>query len=393
MDFKIIDHKKIIEGTYGFHGKINITEFEKSKNFQKYKIDFIRQLRILLNKYSVNSVVRKEILGRYEQKSQLIQLRGKGCVLNYYWPNGELKSLALMDRYLITDQPYWLKYYPFIDIINKKDGDYVEINDQFCKNASIYELNKTKSSLITHNNHFGHFLFDDYPRLVLDDLQFKSYISNSKSPGNLSKGIEDILKNCLKIRITNISDQEGRNSVIKTSNLLTSIATNPIINSYVVMQLFRSYRKGLAKTKSENKKVYLERSMQYKSRVGNKEELKELLEKENFVRYDPSKYSTMELLEILNDASVIITEAGTSCLVSSLYAPPKCKVLALVPDDLIKNPDKEMIISGLPYHFTNPFNTEFILGKPTCEHKIQSSKQCVYSIEEIKDRVTELTKK
>lgn len=384
MEYCIIRPTEIVKDEKIFSGQFNVTDFDQSNKYKSYKANFLKYLNIILKKYSVTHDVRSKLLDRYTQPSKFIQLRSDGLMINFNWPSGELKTMILMDKYLITDQLYWLQYYPFIDLVEKEEGSYIRINKAFEEKAFVYESNDQKMTLITHNNHFGHFFFDDFPRILLDSLQYPAYIAESVRPECLSKGIEDLISTSIPdLSKTNVARKDEM-SIIKSNNILQSFITNPILNSYLIKKNFQLHRNKVQETCRQASKIYIKRSGKYQSRIKNHDEVLALLESQDFTSCDPSNYSTLELIEKLSNASIIVTEAGTSCLVASLYSPTTAKIIALVPKDLLKCPEEDMIISGLPYHLASPGNIEFVLGEKADQHKIQSSKQCLYSIRNLK---------
>ncbi|WP_166015917.1 MULTISPECIES: glycosyltransferase 61 family protein [unclassified Synechococcus] len=297
--------------------------------------------------------------------------------------------MTLLDNYLITDQSYWLRFYPFLKLIDNKGINYAQVSEQFKNIAEINNLGEKNITTIAHNNHFGHFLLDDYPKIILDDLQFPSYIQGSFKLFNLSRGINDLLVSTLSARSTykSVVSELNRHNIVESDNILQSFISNPIVNSFIIEQKFNSIRIKMPKETNKNYRIYLARSGKYESRIKNRKEILELLNRYDFFICDPSQYTSIELIKELSSASIIVTEAGTSCLVASLYAPKTAKIVALVPQELITNPKEDMIISGLPYHLASPQNIKFILGKVVDMHQIQSSQTCLYSPRDIEKEI------
>ena len=337
----------------------------------------------LLEEYKVPVDIRQEIMRRYIIESKIIQIQAKGVMINFYWPNSELKAVTLMDNYLITDQSYWLQFYPFIDVKIEKNIMVATINQEFEKKTRAENLNRNEVTIISHNNHFGHFLFDDYPRLLIDELQFPSHIHRSMESLNLSKGIEDLLVSTIPSISSSSPKTEKDHSLKYSENVLQSFITNPFLNSYIIERKFERIRQLTKGANNTHDKIYIARDGQYESRIANQEEIKVLLDNEGFIMIDPSKYTTIGLIEKLSKASIIVTESGTSCLVASLYSTKSTTVIALVPEELLSNPSEDMVISGLPYHFATPTKIRLVLGKSIDNHVIQTSKKCVYSAKKI----------
>ena len=387
MDYRIVSPEEILENKQDFLGKIDITDFDLSLEYKSYRDNFLEGIESIFEKYSVDYKARKKLLSRYTQPSRFIQVRSHGLIVNFYWPNGELKTLSFLDKYLISDQPYWLQYYPFIDLIHREAHSYARINHRFKDMAIEYELREQKTTLLTHNNHFGHFFFDDFPRIILDNLQYPVYINQSLRPSNLSRGILDLISTSVfNVPCTN-SLRTNEMSITKSKDILQSFITNPIVNSYLITKSFKKHRDIVKDKRIQEDRIYLKRSGKYQSRIRNQNEVDALLESEEFSTIDPSNYSTLELIEKLSNASIVVSEAGTSCLVASLYSPPTVKIIALVPEDLLRSPKEDMIISGLPYHLASPNNIEFVLGIKADTHNIQSSKKCFYNLNTIKDKI------
>ena len=224
----------------------------------------------------------------------------------------------------------------------------------------------------------------------MDELQYKKYIDTSYKRSSFSRGIEDLFSIITGTKINKGNNKEKVSKIAKCGNILQSFITNPILNSYIIERKFNKLRKGKVKECRGKNNIYFTRTGKFNSRVMNEEEITKLLLARGFEMCDPSSYTTSELIDKLLDASIIITEAGTSCLVASMYAPNSANIIALVPGDFLTNPTSDMIMSGLPYHFTKPNNTSFILGEPVEEHQIQTSQMCWYSPSEVQSEINRL---
>ena len=158
MKYKIVSPFDIADKKVSFRGLVDITDFEQCNKYREYKEAYLKGLSKLLSIYISKKAVREKILERYNKKSIFIQLRSEGSIIDFYWPNGELKAITLLENYLITDQEYWLSFYPFIDIVETKEERYAMINKKFARIARDELVNEETLSIISHNNHFGHFL-------------------------------------------------------------------------------------------------------------------------------------------------------------------------------------------------------------------------------------------
>ena len=97
-------------------------------------------------------------------------LSGECLALKYRWSNQEYKILPIWsNQYLIDSNPYWFDYYPFLKRTNN------HINSNFQQYHLLTSSTTTNSNFtsthpalfLSHNDHFGHFLVDDFPLLYL----------------------------------------------------------------------------------------------------------------------------------------------------------------------------------------------------------------------------------
>ena len=89
------------------------------------------------------------------------------------WNENEVKAFALSNNHSPDlNIRFWLKYYPFVDSFKSTSST---INSLLSPSIRLSPLNHfpfsshqydLEYSLLSHNNHFGHFLADDLPRWI-----------------------------------------------------------------------------------------------------------------------------------------------------------------------------------------------------------------------------------
>ena len=161
--------------------------------FRNYKSRVIANIRTSLDRLSIKSDCQDQILQYIEKPSCSINLEcGEATIYSYILSNGESKIFAhFSDSNFTTLDPYWLPYYPFI----KSDA-----NSTFLLISLFFSFSGKLSSftqLVSHNNHFGHFIGDDLLSLLLSRLSPSSTTQSLLSIGPTPYGISSTLHSLL----------------------------------------------------------------------------------------------------------------------------------------------------------------------------------------------------
>jgi len=385
--YKVINPIDLISTTGVHSADVEVVDFLANPSYVRFKANFIKEFMLLCSRYSVQRGAYAYLRNKYSQPSYLVRMKSSGTQVNFRWPNNEIKSMMLSEDLVITAEEYWLPSYPFF-VLDRQSGPhglYLFLNKDCVNSAEFVDLGSEPLYTISHNNHFGHFLFDDLPRIYADSLMYISHISQTPLPCSLAVGILELL-NCIdlmELNQTALFEDQPKLGVVKSSNALQSFLTNPIMNIYILDRLFHSTRFRACQPTGQFQRIFLRRGGSYQSRIDNHVEISNLLVANGCSVVNPSSYSVNALQSKLSSASVIFTEAGTCSLVASLLAPKNCKVVTFVPETLLKNPTDGMIVSGLVYHLVNPAKQEFIVGTPSKPHPVQTSSICYYRPQDV----------
>ena len=131
------------------------------------------------------------------------------------------------------------------------------------------------------------------------------------------------------------------------------------------------------------KKVFLIRTGSFQSRVHNISEITGYLESLGFISLDPVEHSLENLIHILSNSDVVVSEAGSSLINAGLFTSEHTKIIGLMPRSLLLDPSDNMIAGGLPYFFPFIHRINFVLGQTIYSTSIQSSDIAYYSISDL----------
>ncbi|WP_413441549.1 glycosyltransferase 61 family protein [Synechococcus sp. MIT S1220] len=376
---------------------INIIDFDKSSNYRDKKRFYVSKLEKIFTELKFKKSVKMKFMGKYESNSKLIKVYGKSIVYCYTWENGESKFFFVRDNVFITEDIFWLRYYPFLQITNKRspiDGKYymdAKINEALFKEIELKEIKKSNAYVIpSHNNHFGHFIGDEFPSLWLEGKISSFWKQKCTYPFKWKRGIEEILNTlCDNFNISPFDTALEKNLNIRSilPNHLSIYLTNPAMKTYLLeMAMAQIRKKYKQKTFKGKQRLLMVRRGKYKTRINNIKELMHVVcSKYYFNIIDPIEHSFDKLIEMFCNAELIIAESGTSTLQALCLSQEQCKVISLIPKRLVQDTDEEMIESGLPYHLIMPHKISFVLGETIEKHSIQSSDLVNYNLQQIED--------
>jgi hypothetical protein len=322
----------------------------------------------------------------------ILLMKGKAEMLEYTWPNKERKIMPVWyNSFIVQPDLAWLKYYPFIQPC---DSGYSKILLNKEQLRAIPLCSDTYNIMLSHNDHFGHFLADNFPLLAfLSCSPLKNFISDCSIP------VLGHRKSILSLfNILDIAHQPGVSSGPDNYNKHHKMVHNEkgfvceIMSSSVPASIFlwtQIKTKIIPKLAScdislnKTLKIWLVRGSGYESRVHNFDEVSEFLQSEGFIMLDPCTVSISELVKLLYAASYIVAEAGSTTLNAALFANPSCNVISLCSERFIASPSSGMIYGGLPYLLSFADQVRVVIGKVVRTASIESSDLCNYSISDI----------
>lgn len=326
----------------------------------------------------------------------ILIITGKAELFTYIWPNGEPKTIICWNKTIISRSSHWLRSYPFLSLdttLSRQRLNVYRVQKNY--NSQIASLpvedEKTFSVLLSHNNHYGHFLLDDLPLLGL-----ASYLHPQHTllaiDHNIKTSILDTLHTLTldKVRAQAVCDKYSDSqseAVPFTANLnilhsnkhIEIVCSSPYLRAYVFQLLFSPYLSNQPSTRRP-KKVFLSRKGIYGSRISNYEEVEAFLLRNKFLVIDPSQYPLVDLLQMIYGSEIIVTECGSTCLNALLFSSNATRVIALVPRRLVQEPTQTMLLGGLPYLFCYPHKLSLVTGDTIKTHDIQSSDIVHYSL-------------
>jgi hypothetical protein len=382
MRYRVIDPLELCSSKRLHQNGVHITDFLDSSNFREFLESYQASLIMLMEKYSIPYHTQKILIQQYSKPSLFIQTIGMGTQLTYHWPHSEFKSIIFNDGLLVTQDRYWLPFYPFVAFNESELGGNlsVRINPSFKDSAKISDISPSPLYCVSHNNHFGHFVFDDLPRLYLDLVLFKTHIEEAYIASELSTGIHDLLGLITIKKKWHFEGTTSQNSLVSSSRCLASYITNKVVNIYILRRILSQKQAGL-KISSRSVKIFLRRgNLNYNSRIANIKQIKEYLEENGVIVLDPSEIKPLDMIKKMSEATLVFAESGTTSLIASMFTQSKCRVVTFVPDILLYETSHAMLLSGLPYHLFDPRKQDFIIGTPIVKHNIQSSSICSYRV-------------
>ena len=191
---------------------------------------------------------------------------------------------------------------------------------------------------------------------------------------SVSALLNDIISPTRILLDTSVLGQGGNAHIWRVSHSLEFVPSSLFFNSFIWSRFgyARLAKKALAligdSAFPSYERIAILRQGSYETRVDNYSELCSFLLSEGFHIIDPSRMSHLDLVSCLKHARTIVSESGTCVLNALSFSPSTSKVLALVPERLIKAPDFAMIRGGLPYLYAFPDRTSIL----TCHTKRHS---------------------
>ena len=324
---------------------------------------------------------------------------GPGAIIKYVWPNGEPKFLSLVNNVVWSGEEFWLNQYPFLE---------QKINMDVGGNKVVYaldksfpmtnkKLNKGSYAYTSHNNHYGHFIVDDLPRLALSRFYLnKPLLSIDQTRKSISDEVATLLNNTLEsVSMVNIDPSteflcQSSLEVFDADSIFDIRFDNHYVSTYLTQKFIASSISSMKSIPSDPKLYFLPRMHPFETRISNYDKVSEVLSRLGFLTLDTNQMNLLSMAKVINDASIIVCESGSCTILASLASPPDCTVVSLQPCNLFDSPNKAMIHGGIPYILALMPKCQIFLGYPTNISTIQSSTKASYDADELSHKAIQL---
>ena len=360
--------------------------------------------RLLNNKLLSTSIYHNIFSNLLCSKHSVYYRRGRADLLSYIWPNNEPLLIPIWhdnDEYLITrSSSFWYSKYPFFTQIDHSSF-YLD-NRNFVRQCPKTDC---PSILLSDNNHFGHFCYDS--------LSITSLVSSLPCFNNLSTVsiLPFDIKQSIRLSfqfLARLSKSTGLNSypdftlnedflsfkthtssIIYFQDLVQFFQSNTFVSHFIWRNFWLPKINHFSSTSNSindlarYKKVFLIRTGSFQSRVHNISEITGYLESLGFISLDPVEHSLEDLIHILSNSDVVVSEAGSSLINAGLFTSEHTKIIGLIPRSLLLDPSDNMIAGGLPYFLPFIDRINFVLGQTIYSTAIQSSDIAYYSISDL----------
>ena len=306
---------------------------------------------------------------------------------SYTWANGELKGI-LEPYALVSDEDlYWANQYPFL---SQNISDYSPLNPSTlsvtCYNISdkfvdlpstVDTYNESYGIVVSHVNHFGHFILDDLPLQIWFKLAFPEIKTYGISFENQHKGISTESLLVSNLLPPNLFPYRGvvfpANRRICVDQSISFAVSNPIIRFYL-MSKFRKFLLNLpsesnnAKINSseldhfKGKKIFVTRAGSSQTRISNHSDVIKLFRTYNFIILDISVFNLLDISILFSESVLIAAECGTATHLSAILSPSRTQILAFVPETLLQITDNSALYGCLSYYAGYLDRVTFIPG-------------------------------
>lgn len=338
------------------------------------------------------------LLGR--QAAVFAHLAVNPIVHTHRWKNGESKSVIDPLLVLSTEDLYWAERYPFcgsrVQCSDPSDGltlaAFPLVADLTPRSDTpLISLDPNSVGvLISHVNHFGHFVLDTLPML----LWLKVSCRACRIHG-LNTGLSDnILKEYLYLSYITDTRASGSPQVLdlpdhcRVSNAMSLHSSSPLFSQYLLRKAKALYSRASIVSRTSIpasgqaigcRRFFVTRGGRGSSRIHNYNEIVKLLIEHGFCPIDLRDYTVQQTVAILSKASVIVAECGTSSHLSAMLSASTSRVLSLVPERLFRLDDHSAIYGCLSYYCGYLDKASFVFGRSIIIHPIPTSDIAYYS--------------
>lgn len=366
----------------------DIIDLESLSSLKSWRTVIKTRLDWLKIRGTMSEVVHRCMIGLLNKPHQIITISDQASVVVHRWGSGEYKIVPVWrDRYIIQNTFFWLQYYPFLDHI-----DTVNCKALLQCSVDIADIDSSVRNLevilASHNNHFGHFLADNYPTLCLASKtgllgQKKSNVKSTypvRYCNGIINALSSLVHNTDSATPWILDLPSGTSRRIENLFCHEFLQTNAFTGIFLWHQLkdklFGSRR---FHNRRERRKISLLRNSDcYNTRIANYGEIKAILDSRGFEVLFPENHSVEELLHLIGSADIVVAESGTSTLNAIMFASAHTRVVSLCPARIFIDDDPHMILSGLPYILGSPYAIRFLTGISISKDPIPSSDICYY---------------
>tara|TARA_B100000674_G_scaffold39763_2_gene27708 strand:+ start:18515 stop:19705 length:1191 start_codon:yes stop_codon:yes gene_type:complete len=352
----------------------DVIEYNYISSFRKYRFKYIESLESLFSSELISASTYRSLLNDCNKLHISFICSGEARAFFFFWPNGEVKILQTFGSIAIVDSLFWLQFYPFLRVIHFDRNVSCDIEVDLNQFDVINSISSTSLPFFipSHNNHFGHFLLDDLPKLGISVDSLFGSSKTSLFPFSWRKSIYDIVASFSLLSPSLASVPSTSFSV--SSSLVQPCVTSNLLRGFLqkkVISRIRRYHTN--KSIPIYSHVFITRSGGNETRISNYSSLVNLLSSYNFFFLDVSDFSEFDVLSILSNATICVCEPGSATLLAQSYTQEFCKIVSILPKRFVFSPDSSMIESGLCYHFVVPSRTIYCLSESVFLSSIQTS--------------------
>jgi len=273
-------------------------------------------------------------------------LASANITLYTYNYGSSIRTLVVVKEEIVDSSPYWVERLPFVRRARGSDGGLHIMPPNV--EMQFRDSTEATSVLVTHDNHFGHFIGDTLGLLYLLDRIGMGNVLMPEPMPSIKALIQTTLPN-LKIRYLPVPPV---GNLLAISHLECMLPSS--IPFFLSIYLGRTLFKSMVNNTRLSGRLLLHRKGLSKSRIVNFPELAGELIHEGFELITAEAAPLHELAEKLSGASIIATEVGSCHLNGILMADQNAKIIWGLPYECITEPTTSMIISGWPYIFAHP---------------------------------------
>jgi hypothetical protein len=340
---------------------------------------------------------------RPEPKIFLIQI-SNAIVYTHRWGNGEIKSIVSPFVPLSKEDQFWAEQYPFIE----KDEDLTDVKKYGAISYSIKKNNLseiqvvtipsgTNASLISHVNHYGHFVLDSLPLHLLVHRYFGHAKIYGLDTGVNSEILEEynyvmrcITRENIMGTISQLPD------VFRVSRALVAQPSSPLVSLFLLREIKNLIRKDFTINTEESlvgkistlsygsrQRLFVTRGGRSASRIYNYSEVTRKLIECGFCPVDIGKLTIPEMVALFRNAKEIVAECGTASHLSAFFSDDIARMYCLIPRRLLYEADASSLFGCLSYYCGYLHRVHFVFGDSVTRHRTPTSDSSNYNIDTI----------
>jgi hypothetical protein len=307
-----------------------------------------------------------------------------GIVYTHKWRNGEIKSLLSPFTPFSKEDHYWASHYSFIKqcpAINCNRGISIETYDvRIDSLRHIHDVqvpDGCNATLISHVNHYGHFVLDSLPL----HHALHGYFGMSNIYG-LNPGLNKAIVNEFNSMMQHISPEHfaGSSSTMpsafRISRAIAAYTSSPLVSIFLLSHVrdtfaagtdlspaFRTLREKMPTVFAANRRrLFVTRGGHAASRISNYYEVTRILIANGFCPIDIGNCTIEEMVILFKNADTIVSECGTASHLSAFFSSDDTKIYSLVPKRLLHEAAKGSLFGCLSYYCGYLHKLNFIVG-------------------------------